>query len=205
VDTDLCRLHYRDAVARCAECGRGLCADCLEGGELCLPCSESREAAAAMARARRSSRLELRRAGVAVRAERGDPVILRDGRLRLAVPLLGGLVTLVAVVVACLQLQRRWDVDVALGAVVCAAAVGVCVRLLFGGVSRTAGLVAAGLCVAAAQIAVRWSGAGVAEPAAGTGLGTVSAWMLDHAAAAPVLYAVAALLAYSTAAGHRAG
>jgi hypothetical protein len=204
VDSDLCRLHYRPAAARCAGCGRGACAACLRAGDLCAPCDERREAAAVMARERRSSRLALRRAGVAVRAERGDPVILRDGRLRLLVPLLGGAATLVAVAAACLQLERRWQVHAALGALVCALAVGLCVRLLFGGVSRVAGLVAAGLCVTAALAAAQWPGVAAAGPAAGLGVQSLSTWVLSHGAAAPALYAVAALLAYSTAAGHRA-
>jgi hypothetical protein len=180
-----------------------VCADCLGGGEVCRQCAERQETQARMARERRASRLALRRAGVAVRSERGDPVILRDGRLRLLVPLTGGAATLVVVAATCLQLEQQWGVTAGLGGLLCAVAVGLCVRLLFGGVSRVAGLAAASLCVGATVAAAQWPGV-TAVPAQGTLLPGVSSWLLSHGAAAAALYAVAALLAYSTAAGHHA-
>jgi hypothetical protein len=157
-----------------------------------------------MARERRGSRIALRRAGIALHAERGDPVILREGRFRLLVPVLGGAATIVAVAAVCAQLERWLGVDAALAALLCAAVVGVCVRLLLGGVSRTAGVIAAALCVTAALLGRWWAGAHVEAAGASVGLRSLSDWVISHGALAPALYAAAAVLAYGAAAGHRA-
>jgi hypothetical protein len=157
-----------------------------------------------MAGERRRSRIALRRAGIALHAERGDPVILREGPFRLLVPVLGGAATAVAVVVVCAELERRLGVDAALAALLCAAVVGVCVRILLGGVSRAAGVIAAALCVTAALLGRWWTGASVEGAGAGVGLRNLSDWVISHGALVPALYAAAAILAYGAAAGHRA-
>lgn len=204
MSTDLCRLHYREAVTGCPGCGHGVCAECRGAGDLCPLCAPRIEDEAALARERRLSRIALRRAGVAIHPERGDPVILREGPLRMVVPLLGGAATALAAAVVCAEVERRLGLDAALAALLCAAVVGVCVRLLLGGVSRTAGLIAAALCVGAALAGRWWAGAGVEGEGAGPGLRTLSAWVISHGALVPALYAVAAVLAYGAAAGHRA-
>jgi hypothetical protein len=157
-----------------------------------------------MARERRRSRIALRRAGIGLRMERGEPVVLREGPLRLVVPTLGGATLAVAVAVVCAELERRLGVDPALAALLCATVVGVCVRLLLGGVSRAAGLIAAGLCLGAALLANSWVSGPGEGGGAGVGLRSLSDWVISHGALVPVLYAVAALLAYGSASGHRA-
>lgn len=157
-----------------------------------------------MARDRRGSRIALRRAGIALHAERGDPVILREGRFRLLVPVVGGAAVAVAAAAVCAELERRLGVDAALVAVLCAAVVGFCVRLLLGGVSRTAGAIAAALCVTAALLGRWWAGADVEGAGAGVGLRSLSDWVISHGALVPALYVAAAVLAYGAAAGHRA-
>jgi hypothetical protein len=154
-----------------------------------------------MAGDRRSSRIALRRAGIALHAERGDPVILRDGRFRLLVPVLGGAATALAAAAVCAELERGLGVDAALAAVLCAAVVGFCVRLLLGGVSRAAGAIAAALCVAAALLGRWWAGAHAEGD--GVGLRGLSDWVISHGPLVPALYAAAAVLAYGAAAGHR--
>jgi hypothetical protein len=181
-----------------------VCAACRGGRDLCRFCADRLEETAATSRERRRSRLALRRAGVALRHEPGDPVVLREGPFRLVVPLLGGAATLLAVAAAGVELRLRWEVDAALTALLCAAAVGLWVRMLLGGVSRTAGLIAGTLCVAGAWAAGSRGGLAGAEPTL-SWMGDVSTWLLSHTGAATALYALAALLAYSTAAGHRAG
>jgi hypothetical protein len=204
VSPDLCRLHYREAVTGCVACGRGVCADCRHGGDLCPFCAQRVEEDAALARERRRSRIALRRAGIALHSERGDPVVLREGPFRLFVPVLGGAATAFAAATVCAQVESRLGLDAALAALLCAAVVGVCVRILLGGVSRTAGVIAAALCVAAAVAGRWWAGAYVESSGSSPGLRPLSDWMLSHGAVVPALYAVAALLAYGAAAGHRA-
>jgi hypothetical protein len=101
------------------------------------------------------------------------------------------------------MLERGLGVDSALAALLCAVVVGLCVRHLLGGVSRTAGVIAAGLCVAAAAAGSAWAGA-VGTGAGAAAMRPVSDWVLAHGPAAAALYAVAAGLAYAAAAGHRA-
>lgn len=184
----------------CAGCGRGLCTACRARAEVCPFCAQRIADQLALARERRRSRIALRRAGIAMHSERGDPVILREGPFRLLVPVLGGAATAIAAAAVCAQLEWRLGVDAALAALLCAAVVGVCVRLLLGGVSRTAGLIAAAVCVSAALLGRWWAGA---HGEAG-GLRTVSDWVISHGALIPALYAAAAVLAYGAAAGHRA-
>jgi hypothetical protein len=203
VSPDLCRLHYREAVTGCAACHRGVCTECRQAGDLCPFCARQVEEDAALARERRRSRIALRRAGVFLHSERGDPVILREGPFRLLVPLLGGAATAFAAALVCAEVERRLGLDAALAALLCAAVVGVCVRILLGGVSRTAGVIAAALCVGAAAAGRWWAGAYVERSGAGPGLRPLSDWVLTHGAVVPALYALAALLAYGAAAGHR--
>jgi hypothetical protein len=204
VSPDLCRLHYREAAAGCAACGRGVCDECRRAGDLCPFCAQRLEDDAALARERRRSRIALRRAGIALHSERGDPVILREGHFRLLVPLLGGVATAFAAATVCAEVERHLGLDAALAALLCAAVVGVCVRLLLGGVSRTAGVIAAILCVAAAAASRWWAGATVESSGSSPGLRPLSDWVLSHGVVVPALYVVAALLAYGAAAGHRA-
>jgi len=157
-----------------------------------------------MARERRRSRIALRRAGIAMHSERGDPVILREGPLRLLVPLLGAAGTVFVAAAVCAELERGLGLDPAVSVLLCAAVIGLCVRLLLGGVSRTAGAIAAGLCVTAA-VAGRWWAGTYVEPSGTTaGLRPLSDWVLGHGAVALALYVIAAVLAYGAAAGHRA-
>jgi hypothetical protein len=201
VSPDLCRLHYREATTACRACGRGVCSDCRRGGDLCPPCAQERETAIALAKERRRSRIALRRAGIALHHERGDPVVLREGPFRLAVPMLGIALTAWAAAAGCAALERGLGIDSALAAVLCAVAIGLCVRRLLGGVSRTAGVISAGLCVSAALLGGAWAGAEGGGTAGG--LRQFSDWVLSHGPLAAVLYAIAALLAYGAAAGHR--
>ena len=94
-----------------------------------------------MARERRRSRIALRRAGIGLHAERGESVVLRRARCGWwSRPSAGP------------SAQSPWPwsapswsavrVDPALAALLCATVVGICVRLLLGGVSRAAGLIA---------------------------------------------------------------
>ena len=156
-----------------------------------------------MERERLRSRIALRRAGIAIHAERGDPVILREGPLRLAVPLVGVAVTAFAAAAVCGELERGLGLDPAVSVLLCAAVIGLFVRLLLGGVSRAAGTIAAGLCVVAAVAGRAWAGTYVQASGMGPGLRPISDWVLAHGAVGPALYAVAALLAYGAAAGHR--
>jgi hypothetical protein len=158
----------------------------------------------AMARERRRSRIALRRAGIAMHSERGDPVILREGPLRLVVPLAGAAATVFAAAAACALLERGLGLDPAVSVVLCGAVIGLCIRLLFGGVSRTAGALAAGLCVTAAVAGRWWAGTYVQPAGTGPGLRPLSDWVLAHGAVAPALYLIAAVIAYGAAAGHRA-
>jgi len=200
VSHDLCRHHYRATITHCSECGRRMCDAC--GPALCPDCTLGAREAAALVRERRRSRLELRRAGIALRPERGDPVILREGPLRLALPVVGAVVTALVVAALSAEVEILWGIDAALAALLCAVLVGMCVRFLLGGVSRTAGLVAAGVCLVAGALGSSWAGGSVAADP-GPGLGAVNAWIPAHGAVAPALYVVAALLAYTAAAGHR--
>jgi hypothetical protein len=157
-----------------------------------------------MARERQRSRIALRRAGIAIHSERGDPVVLREGPFRLAVPLVGVGGTAFAAAAVCAELERGTGLDPAVSVLLCAAVIGLCVRLLLGGVSRTAGAIAAVLCVIAAVAGRAWAGTYVQPTGTGPGLRPLSDWVLAHGAVAPALYLVAAVLAYGAAAGHRA-
>jgi len=204
VSADLCRLHYRQAVIRCSVCGHGVCAACRGEGNLCPQCAQRRVDEDALERERRRSRIALRRAGIAMHSERGDPVILREGPLRLVIPLVGVAVTAFVAAAGSAELEQRLGLDPALSVLLGAAMVGLCVRLLLGGVSRTAGAIAAALCVGAAVAGRWWTGTDAAPSGTSAGLRQLSDWVLAHGAVAPALYAVAAILAYGAAAGRRA-
>ncbi len=155
-----------------------------------------------MARERRRSRIALRRAGIALHAEPGDPVILREGPFRLVVPTVGVALTAWAAAAASAALEHGLGLNSALAALLCAGIVGLCVRRLLGGVSRTAGVIAAGLCVAAALAGGAWTGAtgGSVGP---EGVRQVTAWVTSHGPVAAAIYAFAAAIAYTCAAGRR--
>lgn len=155
-----------------------------------------------MARERRRSRIALRRAGIALHSEPGDPVILREGPFRLVVPMIGVALTAWAAAAACAALERGLGLDAALAALLCSAIVGLCVRRLFGGVSRTGGVISAGLCIAAALAGSAWTGVTGSGPGP-DGLRQVTAWVTAHGPVALVIYAFAVAIAYASAAGRR--
>ena len=198
----VCRPHHRAAVAECAGCGDALCDSCAGAGDdRCLQCSSHRADARAMERFGRESRAVMRRSGIAVHRRQGDPVVLREGPLRMAVTLAGVGVTALGAALVAVLVDHRWGVDVALTGIGLALFVGVAVRTSFGGVSREAGLVAVAVCVGGIAAAQRLA-SDHGEPSVAI-LGTASAWLLGHGAAAIACYAVAAALAYGAAAGRR--
>ena len=204
----VCTRHYRAAEATCERCGGGLCSQCRGGGPtalvICPGCAQFDSDAQRRAELRRADRFALRRAGHAVGFERGDPIVLWSGPLRLAIPA-GGMVLLVAGAGTALAAgQIRAGVDVALGALVIAIALGRAVRRLFGGVSPVAGLFAA-MTVVATALTGRWlAGDGrtlASAPFEGLRRHTdqlfASGWLTL------VCVALAALIAYIGAAGRR--
>lgn len=191
-------------MAACPECGRGVCLECRGERDRCPVCARRIADEAALARERRRSRIALRRAGIGLQHEPGDPVVLREGPLRLVVPGVGGAAVALATATVSAELDRRLGVDPALAALLCATLVGICVRLLLGGVSRTAGVIAAALCTCAAGLAHLWLAGSVEGGGTGVGVRGVSDWVVAHGAVVPVLYLIAAALAYGSASGHRA-
>lgn len=183
-----------------------MCTECLAGPppHLCPSCRE-RDAEETRTEVERvAARVALRRAGIAVRRRHGDPVVLWEGPLRLAVPIAGGVATAVGCGLALAGAQVGWGVDIALTALALGLVIGVVVRGLFGGVSRIAGLWAAAtvLCgVAIARLLASSSNRGTAAP---PWVDDLSTFVLDHAPLAAALVAVAAACAYRAAAGRRA-
>ena len=202
VVTLLCRPHRRPGVAECAACGDAVCDACAaETGDRCRQCAAVRSTARTYALMGRESRTVMRRSGIPVHRERGDPVVLHEGPLRLALPLGGVVASVVGAAVVAALIQRRFGVDVAFTGIGLALFVGIAVRSSFGGVSAQAGLVAALSCVAAVAFAQRFAGTQVDSTVAF--LGTASIWLAEHSAAAAGCYALAAFLAYGAAAGRR--
>ena len=202
VVTLLCRPHRRPGVAECVVCGDAVCDSCaVEAGDRCRQCAALRSTAHAYDLLGRESRLVLRRRGIPVHREKGDPVVLREGPLRLAVTLGGVGATVLAAALIAAAVERRFGVDVGLTGIGLALFVGLAVRSSFGGVSAQAGLVAAIACVGATAAAQRLGGSRVDSTVAF--LGTASTWLVEHSAAAVVCYAVAGFLAFGAAAGRR--
>lgn len=198
----LCRPHRRPGVAECAGCGDAVCETCAaEGGDRCRQCSTLRSTAQTYDRLGRESRLVMRQRGIPAHREKGDPVVLREGPLRLAVTLAGVAATVGAAALVAALVERNLGVAVAFTAIGLALFVGVAVRSSFGGVSGQAGLVAAVACVAATAIGQRTGGDHVDTTVAF--LGTASMWLVEHSGAALACYALAAFLAYGAAAGRR--
>src|SRR5258707_11694983 len=140
----VCTRHYRAAEATCERCGGGLCSECRRSGPtaltVCPACVQFDGDAERRLELRRADRFALRRAGHAVGFERGDPIVLWSGPLRMAIPA-GGMVLLVAAAGTALAAgEIRARVDVVLGALVIAVALRHAVRRLFGGLSPIAGL-----------------------------------------------------------------
>jgi hypothetical protein len=205
---DRCYAHYRVAVAACPHCQRGLCQECvtLSTGGRCLDCTERERSAVEHAELRRDARLALRRAGVAVPRQAGDPVFLRaDGH-----PLIAGVSLALAIVLAIglgaatTVAETHWGIPRAAISPALAIAVGTCVTGVLGGTSRAAGGVAVllyALAVVSGPEALGVVSTGVDLP----GPGQASAWFNDHHAAALGCYAISAPLAYVAAAGRRIG
>jgi hypothetical protein len=202
----VCRVHYRAAVAECPECHGGLCEDCRSrssvAGGLCRQCAATQGERDDLERTRRDSRLALRRAGVAVRRQHGDPVVLWGGPLRLALPTAGGVAIIFGAGVAAAEAKMQGNVDVAISALFLALLVGMGVRLLFGGVSRVAGIAAAAI-YALAIVCGQWFAGTAPASRSVVGLTRASEWVLTHNQAAVACYLIAGALAYAAARGRR--
>lgn len=199
-----CYAHYRAAVAACSACGAGLCAECApQRGGVCGTCAERERGAAEQGELRREARLALRRAGVAVPREHGDPVFLRaNGH-----PLMAGL-SLLSCIAAALGLgacaalaEQRWGVPRAAIAPVLGIAMGMVVTAVLGGTSRVAGVGA--VLLAALAVAGGSGMLSVVTSVALPGPGEAAAWFQAHRPVALALDASALFFAYLTAAGRR--
>jgi hypothetical protein len=202
-----CRFHYRAPVAICTACGCGLCRECTRvtaDGPLCVTCVDQRDDEEQRRRMRREDGVALRRAGFAVPLDDGSSVLLRRDPLRLALPVAGALALAIGVGVLGAVAQVRAGVDALLMALLLAALLGLLVRILFGGVSRVAGLTAAAV-TALAAAAGRWF-AGDGISVAGAPLLSLRSWtdrpLGNHWVVTAVLTA-AAFVAYTQAAGHK--
>jgi len=155
----VCTRHYRAAEAICERCGGGLCSQCRGSGPtaltVCPGCNQFDADAQRRAELRRADRFALRRAGHAVGFERGDPIVLWSGPLRFAIPAAGIVLLVAGAGTALAAGQIRAGVDVVLGALLIAIALGHGVRRLFGGVSPIAGLFAA-MTVVSTVLTGRW-------------------------------------------------
>jgi hypothetical protein len=200
-----CYAHYRLSVASCPSCGRGLCAECTphRGEVRCADCVARDHGAAEQLAIQRDARLALRRAGVAVPRQHGDPVFLRAG----GHPLVAGLSLAVCIALAlalgaCAAMaEQRWGVPRAAIAPALGIVVGTCVTAVLGGTSRIAGLGAVllvALAMAGGPEALRMVTA-VSLPGPGDTVG----WMEAHRAVSLGLSALALPLAYLAAAGRR--
>ena len=203
-----CYAHYRDAAGVCPTCQRGLCSECLGNGSdgHCADCVARARGATEITALRREARIALRRAGVSVPHQSGDPVFLRAG----GHPLLAGISLAVAILLAMglgaatTVAEIHWGVPRAAVAPALGIVVGTCVAGVFGGTSRIAGVVAVllyALAVVSGPEALGIVSSGVNLP----GPGQAAQWLADHHAVALACYAVAAPLAYIAAAGRRLG
>jgi hypothetical protein len=179
-----------------------MCRACVDAGTVCDQCSLAQQTAAEFARQARESRTAMRRAGIPVKRELGDPVVLWEGPFRLALPVTGAVLTAIGAGVAAATIEVQWGVDVALTVVGLATLVGMAVRLLFGGVSRPAGFSAAAVCAVTGVLGRWFAGDGHVSSSVMV-LGRASEWLLGHGGAVLACYAVAVVLAYAAAAGRR--
>jgi len=203
-----CYAHYRVAVSACPHCHRGLCEECAGHavGGRCPDCAEREHSAVEHAVLRREARLALRRAGVSVPHQAGDPVFLRADGHPLTAGICLGLAILLGVGLgaATTVAELHWGIPRAVIAPALAIAVGICVSGVFGGTSRTAGGVAVllyVLAVASGPEALGIVSSGVALP----GPSQAARWFTDHHAVALACYAACAPLAFVSAAGRRIG
>jgi hypothetical protein len=204
----VCTRHYRAAEATCERCGGGLCSQCRGSSptalSLCPGCIQFEGDTRRRAELRRADRFALRRAGYAMGFERGDPIVLWSGPLRMAIPA-AGMVLLVAVAGTALAAgQIRAGIDVVLGALLISVVIGNAVRRLFGGVSPVAGLFAAAAAVGSA-LCGRWL-AGDGRTLGGApfeGLRPHTDDLFASGWPLPACLAAAALIAYLAAAGRR--
>jgi hypothetical protein len=96
----------------------------------------------------------------------------------------------------------QWNVAVAISALALALLVGIGVRLLYGGVSRVAGIAAAGI-YALAIVCGQWFAGSASASRSVAGLTRASEWVLAHSQAAVACYLIAGALAYVSARGRR--
>ena len=151
----------------------------------------------------RDSRLAMRRAGIFVRHHRGDPVILREGTFRLALPVAGVVLAAMGTALGAAALDLHLGVDVTVTMLVLSVGLGTVVRVLLGGVSQLGGVIAAAACALAIPWG-KWFAGGdrtTASPVAE--VSRISDWIAAHQQAAIACYALAMLLAYITASGRR--
>jgi carbon starvation protein CstA len=200
-----CFAHYRPAVATCPSCGRGQCAECTQHSRerRCVECSERERGFAEHVQMQRDARLALRRAGVSVPRQHGDPVFLRAG----GHPLVAGLLLVLCIAVAlglgaaAAMAEQRWGVPRAAIAPALGIVIGTVVTALLGGTSRIAGIGAA--LVAALAVVSGPDALGALTTVTLPGPGEATAWMETHRAVALGLDALALPLAYLAAAGRR--
>ena len=203
----VCRIHYRIPTGMCATCGCGLCPICLPpsgGVAICTDCRQRAEDDHRRRELRQRDAVALRRAGFAIAREDGEPVVLHGGPLRLALPASGAVALAVGAGALVAYAQLHVGLTVLAAGVLLAIPLGQTVRLLFGGVSLTAGATAATVAVLTVALG-RWF-AGTGETLAGAplaGLRERSEPYIGSGWAPLVLLALAALLAFSQAAGHR--
>jgi hypothetical protein len=204
-DRPKCHAHYRNALAVCTSCGRGMCPECAQrvGDGRCAECADREHGDEARLQMQRDARLALRRAGVAVPRSAGDPVFLRaNGH-----PLLAG-ASLALCIVAALALgagaalaEQRWGVPRAAIAPALGIVLGSVVTAVLGGTSRVAGFGA--VLLAALAVAGGVEALGMVSSVSLPGPGDAAAWFQGHRAVALVCELLALPLAYVTAAGRR--
>ena len=206
MDGKQCHAHYRLAVQSCVHCGRGLCDECAEHATRgrCPECDQREHGWAFNAAVQRDARVALRRSGVNVPRQHGDPIVLRANGHPLAAGLLLGLAIITAVAIGGVAAvaEVRWGVPRAWVAPLLGIVTGTCVTAIFGGTSRVAGVV--GLLLSALALASAPEVlATVSDGATLPGPGSAAAWMGAHRAVELVCFATALPLAYLSGAGRR--
>lgn len=203
----VCRLHYRAPAGLCSGCGCGLCPICLPpsgGAALCKDCLQRAEDDQRRRELRKRDAVALRRAGFAIPREDGEPVVLHGGPLRLALPVSGATALAVGAGALAAYGQVHIGLSVLAAGVVLAIPLGQVVRLLFGGVSLTAGATAAAVAVLAVALGRWFAGTGETLAAAPlAGLRDRAEPYIGSGWASAALLVLAALVAFSQAAGHR--
>jgi len=172
------------------------------GGE-CAECTERENSWMQQAELQRDARLALRRAGVAVPRQSGDPVFIRAA----GHPLVAGLSVAVCIAIALglgaatVAVEQRWGIPRSLVAPALGIVVGTCVSGVLGGTSGVAGLLAA-LLAALAILA----GPGMLSAVTVVdvpGPGDATAFVESHVVIAWIGNALALLLAFVAASGRR--